>query len=344
MQTEPDGNRPGDNFSAVRIGRTFSSAVSLGGFYFGREASGSGDFNRVAGVDVRLAPSRILQVEAFAMGSDSNAMPGDWAGRAGFRLDSNRHRARLGIVRVGEAFRHDLGFVRRPGTSTLFGRYYRAFHPAARRSLREVAFGTEFEATADARYSRLLTGVASLRHQTLFADGGDFRVWAEHTFERLERPFDIGASRLQVPTGDYHFGEFGASYASNKSAMVSGNIEASGGGFWTGEQRTVKGGLRLRVNAHVAASGTFGRSVIRQPAGAYTADLVGFRLDWSFTPQMFLNAFVQYNGETDTWLSNVRYNFMHRPLSDIYVVWNETRLPGVARRVFLLKWTHMLAF
>lgn len=31
-------------------------------------------------------------------------------------------------------------------------------------------------------------------------------------------------------------------------------------------------------------------------------------------------------------------------LSDIYVVWNETRLPGVARRVFLLKWTHMLAF
>lgn len=161
-------------------------------------------------------------------------------------------------VRVGEAFRQDLGFVRRPGTSTLFGRYYRAFHPAARRSLREVAFGTEFEATADARYSRLLTGVASLRHQTLFADGGDFRVWAEHTFERLERPFDIGASKLQVPTGDYHFGEFGASYASNKSAMVSGNIEAS--------------------------------------------------------------------------------------LSDIYVVWNETRLPGVARRVFLLKWTHMLAF
>jgi len=35
---------------------------------------------------------------------------------------------------------------------------------------------------------------------------------------------------------------------------------------------------------------------------------------------------------------------MHRPLSDIYVVWNETRLPGVTQRAFMLKYTHMLSF
>ena len=57
---------------------------------------------------------------------------------------------------------------------------------------------------------------------------------------------------------------------------------------------------------------------------------MGLRVDWSFTPRMFLNTFVQYNGETDTWLSNVRYNLIHRPLSDIYVVWNETHSPGIA--------------
>ena len=68
------------------------------------------------------------------------------------------------------------------------------------------------------------------------------------------------------------------------------------------------------------------RNAVTLPEGSFTADLVGLRVDWSFTPRMFLNAFVQYNGETDTWLSNVRYNFIHRPLSDIYVVWNETRL------------------
>jgi hypothetical protein len=71
---------------------------------------------------------------------------------------------------------------------------------------------------------------------------------------------------------------------------------------------------------------------------------VGLRLDWSFSPRMFLNAFVQYNGEADAWLSNVRYNLIHRPLSDIYVVWNETRAPGVTRRALMLKYTHLIAF
>jgi hypothetical protein len=60
---------------------------------------------------------------------------------------------------------------------------------------------------------------------------------------------------------------------------------------------------------------------------------------------MFLNAFVQYNGQSDSWLTNIRYNVIHRPLSDIYVVWNETRLPGeLPRRALMLKYTHLVAF
>jgi hypothetical protein len=31
-------------------------------------------------------------------------------------------------------------------------------------------------------------------------------------------------------------------------------------------------------------------------------------------------------------------------LSDIYVVWNEARLPGDARRALMLKYTHLIAF
>ena len=59
---------------------------------------------------------------------------------------------------------------------------------------------------------------------------------------------------------------------------------------------------------------------------------------------MFLNAFVQYNGQSDSWLTNIRFNLIHRPLSDIYVVWNETRLPTDTRRALMLKYTHLIAF
>jgi hypothetical protein len=59
---------------------------------------------------------------------------------------------------------------------------------------------------------------------------------------------------------------------------------------------------------------------------------------------MFLNAFIQYNSETDAWLSNVRFNLIHRPLSDVFIVWNETRAQGLTARSVIVKYTHMFAF
>src|SRR4030095_1829691 len=112
--------------------------------------------------------------------------------------------------------------------------------------------------------------------------------------------------------------------------------------FWTGHQTAINSGLRFRLNGHLAASSTLARSLVRLPQGEFTGNLIGVRIDTSFTPRMFLNAFIQYNGETDTWLSNIRFNLIHRPLSDIYVVWNETRQPGDTRRDLLTKYKHII--
>jgi len=57
-----------------------------------------------------------------------------------------------------------------------------------------------------------------------------------------------------------------------------------------------------------------------------------------------LNAFLQYNSDTDTWLSNVRFNLIHHPLSDLFVVWNETRGPDTTLRSLIVKYTQMFSF
>jgi hypothetical protein len=62
---------------------------------------------------------------------------------------------------------------------------------------------------------------------------------------------------------------------------------------------------------------------------------------------MFLNALIQYNNARKQVTSNVRFDFIHRPLSDIFLVFNESRdVSGLGRtdRVVTLKYTHMLAF
>ena len=344
MQTDGFDGDPGANFTAARIRRDLTSTAAVGGFYFGRETTDSSSFNRVTGVDLRLVPTSALEIEAFAMRSETDGEPGDWAGRTSFVLDTNAHRARMGLTHVGDAFRHDLGFVRRRGIATLFGGYDRLFRPANTSAfMREHSVGVEFDATGDDRYERSLTRVGSLLYGLQFRDGATLNARVNTTYERLDAPFSVGPG-LRIEAGEHTFDSVAIDYRSDQSAMLSVSADMEAGEYWTGTQRVTGGGLRFRLNEHVAASANITRNVITLPQGRFAANLERFRLDWSFTPRMFLNAFVQYNGEADTWLSNIRFNFIHRPLSDIYVVWNETRAPGDVQRALMLKYTHLIAF
>jgi hypothetical protein len=344
MRTEAFEERPGDAFIAARAARELSSTVSASAFYFGRESSGTDPFNRVFGSELRVRPRRTVEVEAFAMHSSAPGERGGFAGRGSLRVDGTAHRMRLGYVHVGDAFRHDLGFVPRRGIGTMFSTYTRVLRPlSATNPVREYTLTAQYDATADDRFRSSLTRIGGFTFGTLFMNTAEVRASVNSTFERLDESFDIGPV-LSVAPGVYQFEDAAVTFDSNRSAAISGGLEVKAGEFWTGRQRTGSANLRYRFSAHLAASASVARSVVELPAGAFTADLVGLRLDWSFTPRMFLNAFVQYNGEADAWLSNIRFNLIHRPLSDVYLVWNETRQPGDTRRALLLKYTHLLAF
>jgi len=344
MQTDRFEGEPGANFTVARIRRDITSKATIGGFYFGHEATGRSAFNRVTGADLRFAPRPTLEIEAFAMRSATDGEAGDWAGRTSFRLDTNAHRARMGLVHIGDAFRDDLGFVPRRGIATIFGGYERVLRPANKSALvREHSLGAKVDATGDDRYDRSLTRVGRLTYGLDFRDGANLNASVNSTYERLDAPFAVGRG-LRIAAGEYAFDNVEIDYRSNQSAWLSANVGLEAGEYWTGSQRVASGGVRVRLNEHVAASASLTRNLLDLPEGTFAANLARFRLDWSFTPKMFLNAFVQYNGEADAWLSNIRFNLIHHPLSDIYVVWNETRFPGDTRRALLLKYTHLIAF
>jgi hypothetical protein len=74
---------------------------------------------------------------------------------------------------------------------------------------------------------------------------------------------------------------------------------------------------------------------------------VGARVLWGFNPRAFFNAFLQYNADTHQVSSNLRFNFIHHPLSDIYVVYNdrrETTGGQLLERAFIVKVTNLFTF
>ncbi len=63
---------------------------------------------------------------------------------------------------------------------------------------------------------------------------------------------------------------------------------------------------------------------------------------------MFLDSLVQYDADRRRLNANVRFNLIHHPLSDLFVVYNEQQFRGtpdaMPGRGVIVKLTRMLAF
>ena len=89
------------------------------------------------------------------------------------------------------------------------------------------------------------------------------------------------------------------------------------------------------------------RGVVTLPNGTFTTNLIGSRFLYSFTSRAFLNAFFQYNADTHQVSSNIRFNLIHHPLSDLYLVYNDTRETTTREtvgRALMIKVTNLFNF
>ena len=331
-----------ENFSVVRYGRRIGGASTANVFYLGREHGAH--FNRIAGADVRLNLSPAFDVDALLMRSDTAGIGDDAAYRFGATYDERRFRVAANHTSLGADFRDELGFVPRLGVDITRLEGFPRFRPDSRlvREWRpELAY---------ARYDRPGFGVET---ETLepglgidFQDGSSVTAVVRANEEAIDAPFRIRPG-IAIAAGRYEFVDGEASVSTSRARPVSLTGGVRLGDFWDGTRRGFSAGARVRVNAYLAASLNVSRDAVTLPAGRFTTDLVQLRADASFSTRMFLNAFIQYNSQTRETVSNVRFNFVHHALSDLYVVYNETRPaagglpPG---RALIVKLTHMLSF
>jgi hypothetical protein len=344
IQTDSFDGRPADNFTAIRAARSFG-ASSIGGFYLGREASGESGSNRVAGSDIHLNFRRSVDLNAFVMSSATSGGADGAAGRAAFSLSESRYSAQLSYTNISPNFRNDLGFIPRGDIGLLAwdaARYFRSTQPGS--LLRTVSFGTLGERFENSSHDLLSSRRIRAYTTQSFADGAELNTNLDWNYERLTEPFEVSRA-IFIPAGEYRFAQLVPSYDSNRSRPLAVTAGMTAGNFYSGTIRGVSAGMRWRVNAKLATSTNVEINDVHLPQGQFDTEVARFRVDYSFNTKMFLNSFVQYNSATSTWLANVRYRLIYRPLSDFYLVYNEVRPAGrIAQRTVALKHTIMLAF
>jgi hypothetical protein len=353
IQTQQEGARDGDNYTVLRARRDVLRNSDIGAIFLSRLSSGlSSDRNEVAGVDANFRFVKALSINGFLARSFTPGVTGgEMSGKGSIVWNDNFLHTQYSLLSVGDNFRDDVGFIKRQGVRKHFVDFGIRFRPEWWRKfgVRELHPHTRYNIYTDQSNAK----VSHTNHVAMawfFERGGYMEVQWNPRFERIVAPFKVRTDQ-SFAIGSYAWNEYALELETNHSRKVSGSALITMGGFWNGTQNTIKGGVVYRPSYQLTFDIALQRSDITlpQPMHDFVTNLVTSRIGYAFNTRTFLDTLLQYNTDLKQFSANIRFDLIHRPLSDLFVVYNEQRLTDVptpvnAGRGLIVKYTHMLAF
>lgn len=348
IQTQDHLGQGKNNYAVARVSREIFSNSSIGGFFFNRDSSLPDNYNRVTGIDAKFNFfARRMDINTYLMKSYSPNVKGDdEAARVAVTWKTNKQDVLLTATTIGNNFRNDVGFTARTGVRIYAGQAAQKFRPQATyRWVREYVPQLNYDLLTDQR-GRMLTRFVTPGFNFNFSEGSTLSAKHDFRFERLLGPFQIHPSTT-IPPGDYTFGSTRIAFTRNASHRFSGDTSYSWGSFFDGNIKGWELAARFRQSEHMAVSAKHTRRVVTLPHGNFSVDLSSIRLDHSFNTRAFLNAFVQYNSQLSSVVTNIRFNFIYRPLSNLFLVYTRTQSTNGGFPTFqaiITKFTYLFDF
>jgi hypothetical protein len=165
-----------------------------------------------------------------------------------------------------------------------------------------------------------------------FANGAFFQLPAlNFTREGLKEPFEI-APGVIVPPGGYENFEWGFEYRTDQSTPISVEGRIDIGGFYSGSRWGTESTLNLRFGETLAASLGATFYDVNLPEGDFETTLIRLRAAYSFSPRTYLQALVQYNDQTETFSTNLRFGWLNTAGTGLFVVYNDIENTGTLER------------
>jgi hypothetical protein len=345
MQADDIPGVPSTNFSVLRARRDILSRSDFGALVVNKQ-TGDGGYNRTFGADANLRLFRYLELSSFVLKTESPDAPGqDMAGNFEVAWRDDLFDLEVRHQTIQDNFNPEVGFVLRKGIRQSSGIFTLTPRPRERipwvRYLGPSIAVDYFTDQQNLLESRWVRG----SFDVVLHNGSELSVGRRGDFERLTEPFRIRGTQEIMP-GDYGFNEWFLTVKSDKSRVVVGEAGLTSGTFWDGTRDSRQLGIELQPGYRFGVGAVWSHNDVVLPSGPFATDLVAARIRYLFTTNLFLNSLIQYNSDTREVSSNVRFNFIYRPLSDFYLVYNERRSSTgeVLDRALIAKITYILAF
>lgn len=342
-----------NDYVVARVNRELPNRSSIGAIIVSRDGDGSingspsDDQNQTYAIDGTWGIGDNMLLQGYFAKTDTPGLTDDdFAFSARMNYNSPVWSARLGYTEVREDFNPEVGFLRRDDYRRGEAFIMRRFRPDG--ALLEVRPHISLSNYWD------LDGFLETSFQHLdvhweFKNGYRVDTGVNYLKDGLQEPFEI-IDGVFVPAGTYSGFETQIAANTNRGAPLSFEFESNIGKRFGGNRVVLEPSINFRIGETFSTELTYVYNKFDLPiaAGNFNIALTRLRLSYSFTPQMLLQALIQYNDEQEVLSTNARFSLLRTANSGLFVVYSEfdEQSPGAppTGRKFIIKYNYLFDF
>jgi hypothetical protein len=346
------GVAPGNEFTVARISQELPNRSSIGAIIVNRQGDGSyltpksEDDNQTYAIDGRWGIGENVLIQAWAAKTETPGLTGrDDAFSINAGYNSTTWVSELIYAEVGEDFNPEVGFLTRTE--------YRKARALILRHIRPANMGSLLEMRPHISYTGFWkfdgfqeSGVLHNDIHFEFRSGTEIHTAVNFTRSGVIDPFEI-VDGVIIQPGTYDHSEGALVFFTNQSKPFSFDMRLTAGGRFGGDRVSFAPGIRYRIGESFRSELSFNYNDFDLPVpnGNFTANLARLRLSYSFTPKITLQALFQYNENSDTVGTNIRFSWLQSANSGLYLVYNEVDERGIGAlptgREFIVKYSYI---
>jgi hypothetical protein len=334
IQTDSAFGKPGDNFLVARYGSDVLKRSRVGALFINKETmGGDAHYNRVVGADANLVLGKNLQVNSFVAKTDTPGLNGrDMAffGRIAYRDPA--WNVWLNYLDVQDNFNDEVGFVQRRGVKTT-KMYFSPTPRPGKWGIRMLEPMVVISYITD-QQNRMVGRTQHFMNGFYMQDGSFINVIYQRDLDVLDVPFVVPQTKVTIPVGSYKFDEATFSYNTNPAKRFYERFSYNPMQFYDGTKQAVTAAVGVRATRSLSSELNFSRNDVKMPWGDFVSNLAILRVDYALSPRATVRSLTQYNSLTHEVTNNLRFNFIYRPGSDIYIVYSDLQQTGLPQAVF----------
>ena len=327
------------NFGVLRYLRNYGRENNIGIMLTHRmdesadELGLPGNNNTTITIDGQVRPTSSLDIQyIFSTSMDEETGEMGLAGRFFAGSQTNRfylgwvteytdkgYNPRLGFVRQNNVIRHNPGgyFIWRPKNINWIRRW-------------DPGMFINFNHDADRPGQFQQAALYIFPVYVWFKDNSFMELALTPTWQNIN--FDFAPLGVPIERDNYYYTRYLVRYNTDQSKKWSLNLSYNFGPFYNGRRNTIQAGARFAPIPNAALTIDYEYNDL-QDLGVERRDLethlttAGAR--FALNPRLQLSAFYQYNSLDKQGRWNIRGSWEYRPLSFIYVVFNDTQIEGL---------------